>query len=521
MKRLILIFVVSSVLGLVSGQVRYFPQIADGVSGGGGFRFNTSIVLVNTGDETDVRVEFLDDDGAPLPMEMDPWGEGATFDLTLRPGEATLAVSAGEEFRIGYGRLTAPESVGGTAIFSGTDIASGVILFEAGVPAVVPSSRFNIFVDSLGERNTGLALVAAEAGAGVGGALQQSDSVTVRLYDSGHQLLGTSELELFGGRKISRFVDEFFIGQPAVVAQAREMLGVLEVEAAGSALAAVTLRQLQVSEAFPARVPTLTTFPVVPVAVAAEPEWDLLWSDEFEGDSLNPDIWEHQTGRGSPVGWGNNELQFYTSRPENTQVSNGTLKIIALKESYQGAGYTSARIRTKGKRDWKYSRIEVRARMPKGQGIWPAIWMMPTDDVYGTWAASGEIDIVELVGHEPDTIHGTIHYGAGWPNNQHSGMAYRLPAGKFSDAFHVFTLEWEEGEIRWYVDGELYVRQNSWHTNGRYNDTPYPFPAPFDQRFHMLINLAVGGNWPKPPDETTVFPQTLEVDYVRVYQRAE
>jgi beta-glucanase (GH16 family) len=152
--------------------------------------------------------------------------------------------------------------------------------------------------------------------------------------------------------------------------------------------------------------------------------------------------------------------------------------------------------------------------MPVGKGMWPAIWMMPTDNVYGGWAASGEIDIMEYLGHEANKVHGTLHYGGSPPGNKNSGKTYTLANGGFNDDFHTFTLIWEEGKIQWLVDGELYQTQTSWSTTGG------SFPAPFDQRFHMILNLAVGGNWPGNPDATTVFPQEFVVDYVRVYQKA-
>jgi beta-glucanase (GH16 family) len=245
-------------------------------------------------------------------------------------------------------------------------------------------------------------------------------------------------------------------------------------------------------------------------------DWELVWSDDFEGDSLDMSKWSYQYGTGTSeglVGWGNNELQYYTDRPENIFVKDGKLHIVARQEQFSNRNYTSARIRSIHKGDWKYGRFEIRATLPEGRGLWPAIWMMPTDNVYGGWAASGEIDIMELVGHEPDVVHGTLHYGGRWPNNVHRGAAYRLPSGKFSDDFHTFALEWREGQMRWFVDGVYYQNQNSWYTEG------HPFPAPFDQEFHMILNVAVGGNWPGSPDNTTEFPQSMIIDYVRVYQQ--
>lgn len=247
-------------------------------------------------------------------------------------------------------------------------------------------------------------------------------------------------------------------------------------------------------------------------------EWELVWSDEFEGGSLDEDKWSYQYGTGSSEGlngWGNNELQYYTDREENIFIEDEMLHIVAREESHEGSNYTSARIRTINQGDWRYGRFEIRAKLPKGQGIWPAIWMMPTENVYGGWAASGEIDIMELVGHEPDAVHGTLHYGGQWPENTYSGNEYQLDDGTFNDDFHTFALEWEEGEIRWYVDGENYQTQTDWHSSDQ------SFPAPFDEEFHMIMNVAVGGDWPGSPDGSTQFPQEMVIDYIRVYQDAD
>ena len=244
-----------------------------------------------------------------------------------------------------------------------------------------------------------------------------------------------------------------------------------------------------------------------------EKEWQLVWSDEFDTDELDESKWSYQYGTGQSEGlqgWGNNELQYYTDREENIYIEGDMLHIVALAERYEGMNYTSARIRTLNKGDWQYGRLEIRAKLPEAQGIWPAVWMLPTDELFGGWPKSGEIDIMEMVGHEPETIHGTVHYGPDWPNNQYTGAPYTLEEGKFSDDFHVFSIEWEQNEIKWFVDGEHF-----------FTVTPSdlsPHQYPFNARFHMLINLAVGGNWPGSPDDTTEFPQKLIVDYVRVYQ---
>lgn len=259
-----------------------------------------------------------------------------------------------------------------------------------------------------------------------------------------------------------------------------------------------------------ALVSTLAVNVALPDSVAAG--WNLVWSDEFDGTTVDQSKWEAQIGNGCPslCGWGNNELQFY--RSENATVSGGMLTIEAKQESFGGQNYTSARLRTRNLGDWLYGRIETRAKMPVGQGLWPAFWMLPTDEIYGGWAASGEIDIVEYLGHQPSKVFGTIHHGGEWPDNISSTQSLTLPSGDFNSTFHTFALEWEPTEMRWYVDDQLYATQTFWVSNGQ------PYPAPFDERFHLLLNLAVGGNFPGNPDGTTVFPQQMVVDYVRVYE---
>ena len=244
----------------------------------------------------------------------------------------------------------------------------------------------------------------------------------------------------------------------------------------------------------------------------------MVWSDEFNGTEVDTSKWTFQIGDGTdyflPSGWGNNELQWYTE--QNATVANGLLTITARKESVEpGFQYTSARIRSLRKGDWTYGRMEMRAKMPLGKGLWPAFWMLPTDQRYGGWAASGEIDIVEYLGDDPEEVLGTIHYGGPWPNNTFSGTPYRLQSGNFHDEFHVFAIEWEEGEIRWYMDDVHYGTKTEWNSTGG------PFPAPFDERFHLLLNMAVGGNLPGAPDANTQFPQEYVIDYVRVYQQGE
>lgn len=243
-------------------------------------------------------------------------------------------------------------------------------------------------------------------------------------------------------------------------------------------------------------------------------EWTLIWSDEFGGTDVNTDNWEFQIGNGCPdlCWWGNNELQYYTSRPINVRISDGNLIIQANEESYAGHDYTSARLRTYNKKEFIYGKFEARIKVPRGQGMWPTFWLMPTDFAYGGWAASGEVDMMETR-NIPTEIHGVIHFGGEWPFNTWTDGTYSPGGVDFSDDFHVYTFEWEPTQMRWYVDGNLYRTENSWWSSGG------PYPAPFDQRFHILLNIAVGGNYPGPPDGTTVFPQQMVVDYVRVYHK--
>lgn len=244
--------------------------------------------------------------------------------------------------------------------------------------------------------------------------------------------------------------------------------------------------------------------------------WDLVWADEFDQpDGSAPDTakWNHQQGG---AGWGNGELQHYSNAIENSFIQDGMLVIQARQEELLGRDYTSARLNTQFKGDWTYGRFEIRARLPNTQGIWPAFWLLPSRASYGSGAAGGEIDIMELIGSEPGRSYGTLHFGN--PAERSSGY-YDLPAGTaFSDNFHIFSLEWEPDEIRWYVDDTLFHSETEWFTTGR-KDAQHP--APFDQDFFLLVNVAVGGHWPGSPDETSEFPQMLYVDYIRVYQHPQ
>lgn len=267
------------------------------------------------------------------------------------------------------------------------------------------------------------------------------------------------------------------------------------------------------------RITTLTALITLGASlIPAQNTWELVWSDEFDAPAIDTGKWSWEV---NATGGGNNELQFYTSRTENSYIQDGRLVIKAIKENYTAVDptdgetktrdYTSARLRTLNKGDWKYGRFEIRAKTPSGQGLWPAIWMLPTDWVYGGWAASGEIDIMEFRGDMPTTLFSTIHYGGEWPNNSHSGAETTVP--DLSQDFHTYAIEWSEGLIRWYFDGQQVHQTSDWNSEGE------PYPAPFDQRFHLLLNVAVGGNFlPNPPPNPDYFPQIFEIEYVRVYQ---
>ncbi len=244
--------------------------------------------------------------------------------------------------------------------------------------------------------------------------------------------------------------------------------------------------------------------------------YKLIWEDHFEGDTLDLNSWNYEYHE---PGWVNNELQSYVDSPENIYVKDGELIIQAIKHT-EGTevSYTSGRINTKDKHDYKYGRFEARAKVPNGKGFLPAFWMMPTNEnLYGQWPKCGEIDIMEVLGDATSETHGTLHFGE--PHTFSQG-SYILEAGDFSSEYHVFACEWEPGEIRFYVDGELYHTENDWFTKKSGFGT-VTYPAPYDQPFYLILNLAVGGNWPGNPGENDVFGENarLLVDYVKVYQK--
>ena len=250
--------------------------------------------------------------------------------------------------------------------------------------------------------------------------------------------------------------------------------------------------------------------------VVSEDGFILKFQEDFEGESLNTDYWSYVTYEPGRV---NNELQEYTDSPNNIFVSGGILTIQANKEIRDGEDYyTSGRITTQDKFDFKYGRIEARIKVPEATGLLPAFWMMPSDEnIYGQWPKSGEIDIMEILGQQTDTVYGTIHYGN--PHKQ-SHEKYTLADGvKFSDDFHIFSVEWEPGMVTYYVDGIKYHEVNTWYTKEEGEDE-ITFPAPFDQNFYLIFNLAVGGDWPGNPDDTfSSEGEQLLVDWVKVWQK--
>lgn len=249
--------------------------------------------------------------------------------------------------------------------------------------------------------------------------------------------------------------------------------------------------------------------------LSASKEMKLMWSDEFELDGL-PDHnkWSYDTGDGCPriCGWGNNELQYYTKdNLNNARVEGGNLIIEAHKTSLGSSDYTSARILSKGKGDWKYGKISIRAKLPTGLGTWPAIWMLPSTNKYGNWPNSGEIDIMEHVGYDPDSIYGTVHTTAfnHMIGTEVSKASYHPDA---ESSFKTYSIEWDNQKIEWLIDGVSY------HAFENRNISEKEWP--FDENFHLIMNLAVGGNWGGEKGvDTRIWPQRMEVDWVRIYQQ--
>ena len=263
-------------------------------------------------------------------------------------------------------------------------------------------------------------------------------------------------------------------------------------------------------------------------ASAFGPDWNIVWSDEFNTNTLNTNNWTFDIGNGFESGgywvpgWGNNELEYYTSSTQNVYVANGYLHIAALIQSTNGFDYTSGRIKSLGLYYTTYGRIEWRAQLPWGTGFWPALWMLPENSPYGGWPNSGEIDVMENNGSISNQEGGTIHFGGANGNDDYSGQTYTFPGSDSVTNFHVYLLEWSTNAINFYVDGHLYESQTNWWSNVGTGSSTYPYPAPFNVPFYILMNVAVGGNYLGNPSTNEInasLPGQMLVDYVRVYNQ--
>lgn len=234
--------------------------------------------------------------------------------------------------------------------------------------------------------------------------------------------------------------------------------------------------------------------------------WNLIWNDEFNNDIINDKYWTLQNGVGI---WGNNELQYYTNRIENCYITDGKLIIRGLKENYENYHYTSGRIVTKGKFDFLYGKIEIKAKFPEGNGLLPAIWLLPCEDNYDSRIKNGEIDLAEMLGNNPKFIYGVAHYYS--KKATRSYEKYSSGTTDFSKEFHIYSIEWDSQQIKWMIDDKVYFTFNLKNTfNEKYD--------PFNKKFYLIINLAIGGDWPGNDLSQTTFPSLFEIDYVRYYR---
>jgi beta-glucanase (GH16 family) len=248
----------------------------------------------------------------------------------------------------------------------------------------------------------------------------------------------------------------------------------------------------------------------IPAQETNKEVWGLVWADEFDSPAINTNNWRFDWGSN---GWGNGELEYYTGRISNAYIEDGKLVIQSLEQNYRDAEYTSARMKTQGKQSFRFGKIAARMKLPYGQGIWPAFWLMGEDvtNAYSNWPICGEIDIFELVGSKPSTILAALH-GPGFSGNEAFKKNYRLKNGRFCDDFHVFSIEWDQNSIKWFIDETNFysVLRKKIEESGTWV---------FDKDFFLLMNTAVGGKLSGYPDETTVFPQKFFVDWIRYYRK--
>ncbi len=483
-----------------------FPQLA---AGGG---YATTFTMTNTGDSIATGIlKLTDQAGNPLEVTASGStqsaanvsvmlsGTGSSFPLSLPPGASTVLTATrpgASDTKTGWAKVdSSGGNLSGVAAFEYSD--GGVIKSIAGVLSSQPLEAAAIPLDNDESRNRFAGFAVANTG-------ETDVHLTVTtLKEDGTvaEMIRPAELNPIGPQKqVARFLHEYLPGRSTF----RGSMTLTSQPGERFAVVALTSNQA-----------LFTTIPVIP----RSPAWKLVWSDEFDAADNSPvdgNKWVMETG-GS--GWGNNELETYTSRIENAHIEGGSLAITAIKETYKGTdgvtrNYTSARLKTQGKFSQKYGRFEARLKLPQGQGMWPAFWMLGDDINTAGWPACGELDIMENIGKEPSMVHGTIH-GPGYSGGSGIGAPYTLTGGqKFADAYHVFAIEWEPNVVRWIVDGIVYQTR-----------TPADLPAGrkwvFDHSFFVILNLAVGGTWPGNPDSSTVFPQKLLVDYVRVYERIQ
>ncbi len=465
------------------------------IAAGGGFA--TTISITNTGGDAASGTLYLTDrDGQALPVTFtDSQGgslSSSTYPISLSAGGSMIVTAAragAADIKSGSARV---ESTGGTL--------TGVATFQwidgtklksiAGVLSALPVNSAVIPVDNDGgsDRYTGFAVAnSGSSDVHLTIAVLREDGLVVDQEQP-------AELNpLAAGKQVARFLHEYkadwtiFRGSIQITAQAGENFAVV------------------------ALVQNKGQFTAVPVA-GQKPPWRLVWNDEFngpDGSAVDSTKWVFEQGNNN--GWGNSELEYYTDHLTNARVEGGSLVITANKESIGTYQYTSARMKTQGKFTQKYGRFEARIKLPQGQGMWPAFWMLGDNINQAGWPTCGELDIMENIGREPSIVHGTIH-GPGYSGAQGLGGQYTLASPlRFADDYHIFAVEWDPDAIRWYVDGNLY-------------STHVPADVPgktwvFDHPFFILLNLAVGGGWPGNPDSTTQFPQKMLVDYVRVYER--